>query len=212
MEKVPGESAYQVFVAQDGDKNYVEPETGKYKMTFSASYTDEYERTFTDEDNASFEVQVYDKFWRWLFWLLLVILIIIIITAIRNHAVLPAAIYLSAKRSCHSIKISGNSVLLSTDLYPGEIRCEAKACTPLKNRTKTIAAFEVKSIKAAGSVNWFEIDGTRFKKAKNGKYINSDGETAEQMKPLIRVSDDTELKWNTNRHTVSGRIYINHND
>ena len=69
----------------------------------------------------------------------------------------------------------------------------------------------MKDLKPIGSVNWYEIDGSRFKKV-NGKYVNDDGETISQVKPKIRVSDDTELKWNTNRHTVTGRIYINHND
>ena len=122
-----------------------------------------------------------------------------------------AAVFLKIKHTCHTVKINGTSIGLSTDLYPGEIRCEAKACTPLKDRGKTTAAFEIKDIKPIGSVNWYEIDSTRFKKV-NGKYVNDDGETISQIKPKLRVSDDTELKWNTNRHTVTGRIYINHND
>ena len=81
----------------------------------------------------------------------------------------------------------------------------------MKDRGKPTAGFEIKDIRPIGSVNWYEIDGSRFKKT-NGRYVNDDGETISQVKPKIRVSDDTELKWNTNRHTVTGRIYINHND
>lgn len=210
-EPIQGESAYNVYIAQDENGKYIEPETGKYKLNASATYIDEYGEETTAKDDVSFEIQWYSKFWRWLLWILIILAIIIIIIMILNHPTLPSAVFLKIKHTCHTVKINGTSIGLSTDLYPGEIRCEAKACTPLKDRGKTTAAFEIKDIKPIGSVNWYEIDSTRFKKV-NGKYVNDDGETISQIKPKLRVSDDTELKWNTNRHTVTGRIYINHND
>lgn len=211
VEPIKGESAYNVYLAQDENGNYIEPKTGAYDLKASATYIDEYGKETPAEDTTSFEIQWYSKFWRWLLWLLIAAIIVFIILFILNRPALPSSIYLNIKRTCQAVKINGTSVGLSTDLYPGEIRCEAKACTPLKDRTKTTAAFEVKDLKPIGSVNWYEIDGSRFKKV-NGKYVNDDGETISQVKPKIRVSDDTELKWNTNRHTVTGRIYINHND
>lgn len=210
-EPIQGESAYNVYIAQDENGKYIEPETGKYNLNASATYIDEYGEETTAKDDVSFEIQWYSKFWRWLLWILIILAIIIIIIMILNHPTLPSAVFLKIKHTCHTVKINGTSIGLSTDLYPGEIRCEAKACTPLKDRGKTTAAFEIKDIKPIGSVNWYEIDSTRFKKV-NGKYVNDDGETISQIKPKLRVSDDTELKWNTNRHTVTGRIYINHND
>ena len=210
-EPIQGESAYNVYIAQDENGKYIEPETGKYKLNASATYIDEYGEETTAKDDVSFEIQWYSKFWRWLLWILIILAIIIIIIMILNHPTLPSAVFLKIKHTCHTVKINGTSIGLSTDLYPGEIRCEAKACTPLKDRGKTTAAFEIKDIKPIGSGNWYEIDSTRFKKV-NGKYVNDDGETISQIKPKLRVSDDTELKWNTNRHTVTGRIYINHND
>lgn len=210
-EPIQGESAYNVYIAQDENGKYIEPETGKYKLNASATYIDEYGEETTAKDDVSFEIQWYSKFWRWLLWILIILAIIIIIMMILNHPTLPSSIYLNIRRTCHTVKINGTSIGLSTDLYPGEIRCEAKACTPLKDRGKPTAGFEIKDIRPIGSVNWYEIDGSRFKKT-NGRYVNDDGETISQVKPKIRVSDDTELKWNTNRHTVTGRIYINHND
>lgn len=206
----PTDSSYYVYIGSDENGNYAEPSTGKYKMQASATFVDEYGNSFSDEDTASFEIQRYSKFWKWLFWALILIALIILIMMILNHPTLPSSIYLNVKRSCQVVKINGTSIALSTDLYPGEIKCEAKACTPLKDRGKPTAAFEVKGLRPIGSVNWYEIDGSRFKKV-NGKYVNGDGETIEQVKPRVRISDDTELKWNTNRHTVTGKIYINHN-
>ena len=210
-EPIQGESAYNVYIAQDENGKYIEPETGKYNLNASATFIDQYGEETTAKDDVSFEIQWYSKFWCWLLWILIILAIIKIIIMILNHPTLPSAVFLKIKHTCHTVKINGTSIGLSTDLYPGEIRCEAKACTPLKDRGKTKAAFEIKDIKPIGSVNWYEIDSTRFKKV-NGKYVNDDGETISQIKPKLRVSDDTELKWNTNHHTVTGRIYINHND
>lgn len=207
----PTDSSYYVYIGSDENGNYVEPSTGKYKMQASATFVDEYGNSFSDEDAASFDIQRYSKFWQWLFWVLILIAIIILIMMILNHPTLPSSIYLNVKRTCQPVKINNTSIGLSTDLYPGEIKCEAKACTPLKDRGKPTAAFEVKGLRPIGSVNWYAIDESKFKKV-NGKYLNEDGETIEQVKPRVRISDNTELSWNTNRHTVTGRIYINHNE
>lgn len=210
-EPVPGESAYYVYIAQDENGTYAEPKTGKYSLKASATYTDEYGKETHAEDDASFEIQTYSKFWRWLLWVLIIAIILIIIMMILNHPTLPSAVYLNIRKTSHRVKINGNSVGLSSDLYAGEIKCEAKACTPLRIRGKTTAAFDVKNIRPLGSVDWYEIDGSRFKKV-NGKYVNEDNETIDKVKPSVRISDDTELRWKTNRHTITGRIYINHND
>lgn len=210
-ETVAGASAFDIYLGQQEAGEGPAPDTGKYHLTASAVFTDEYGEEHTAADTVTFEIQRYSKFWRWLLWILILLALLVLIMMILNHPVMPSAIYLNIKRTCHTVKINGTSVGLSTDLYPGEIKCEAKACTPLKNRGKTTAAFEIKGLKPIGSVNWYEIDGSRFKKV-NGRYVNDDGETIEQVKPRVQVSDDTELKWNTNRHTITGRIYINHNE
>ncbi len=210
-EPVFGESAVNVYIGQDADGNYVEPEMKKYKLDVNATYIDENGKQLTATDDAKFEVQWYSAFWKWLIWVLLLLLLIIIILLILNHPSLPSSIYLKTKNTCNPVKINGNIIGLSSNLYQGEIKCEAKACTPFKIKGSQNARFEINKLKPAGSVNWYEIDGYRFKKS-GGKYLNDDGETIDNIKPKIQVSDDTELKWNTNRHTVTGRIYINHRD
>lgn len=211
-EAVPEESAYDIYIAKDEGDKYSAPKTGKYKIIASATYVDEIgKETAAKDTSASFEIQKYSKVWKWLFWAIVLLIIIVIITAFLNHPVMPTNIYLKANRICNPMRTSGNMVRLSTDMYPGELRCEAKPCTPFKKRGKTTASFVVKSVKAIGGVNWFEIDGQRFNKEK-GRYRNEDGETIEQVKPRISVSDYTDLKWNTNIHTVTGVVYINHKD
>lgn len=210
-EPIQGESAYNVYIAQDESGKFIKPKTGNYKLHASATYTGEYDNDESAEANASFDIQWYSKFWRWLLWILIILAIIIIILLVLNHPTLPSSLYLYAKKTSNVIKTNGTVINLSSDLYPGEIRCEAKACTPLKDRGKTTASFEVKDIKPLGSVLWYEIDNSKFKKV-NGKYVNEDNETIDQVKPKIRVSDETELKWKTTSRTVTGKIYINHNN
>ena len=214
-EAAPDESAYYIYICQDDSGNFIEPETGSYDFKVTGTFTDEHARELTASDDGDFNVERYDKFWRWLFWILLLLLLLIIIWIILNHPVLPKVIYMNfpKSRSTNKVRANGTKLNLSTDLYPGELRCEAKACTPLRNSGKKSAKFRLRSISAIGSVVWYEIDGTRFKKGNNGKYVNDDGETVDQMKPLITVTDETEFKWYTNSHGAArGIIYINHND
>ncbi len=69
-EPINGESAYYVYIAQDESGAYVEPETGKYKLTANVAYTDEYGDVTEEDDSVSFEVQTYGRFRRILLWIL----------------------------------------------------------------------------------------------------------------------------------------------
>lgn len=55
-EPLPSESAYMFYIGQDEKGEYVAPETGDYKMTFTATYTSEGGNDVNAEDNASFGV------------------------------------------------------------------------------------------------------------------------------------------------------------
>lgn len=213
-EIVPGKSAVNVYVGYKESGEFVEPETGNYKFSVKATMTDEYGQVMNGASEAEFDVQTFSKFWLWLFWLVLILVLLFIILSILNRPTLPGAIYLdiAQNHSCQPVKKNGNMISLSSDLYPGELRCEAKACTPLKNRGKKTAKFKIKKMMPLGSVSWFEIDGTRFTKGSNGKYHNDEGETLDSQKQLITVGDETEIRWKTNSHTVTGNIYINHNN
>lgn len=89
---LPNESAYVVYVAQDKNGKYVEPETGAYILKAQASYVDEYGSTHTADDSAMFEIQTYDKFWRWLFWILIILVLILLWLFFMTRKVLPKKI------------------------------------------------------------------------------------------------------------------------
>lgn len=210
----PEESAYYIYICKDESGAFIKPESGSYKIDVNASFTDEQQRTLDAHDSEKFEIQKYDKFLVYLFWIFLILLILIIVWLILNHPVLPKSIYMNLPRQhvTNRVSVNGTRLGLSTSLFPGELKCEAKACTPLRNRSKRTAKFKIKSMSVLGSVTWFEIDGIRYTKGNNGKYVNNDGETVEESKPMIVVSDETEFRWFTNAHgTATGTIYINHN-
>ena len=93
VEMIPGGSAYNVFIAQDENGNYIEPTTGKFKMTASATYVDEDGKEVkAKEDNISFEVQKYSQIFRILFWLAIILIIILIWLMFMLQKVLPKSV------------------------------------------------------------------------------------------------------------------------
>lgn len=90
-EAVPGESAFNVYIGQDGKGKYVEPETGKYTLDFKGTtYTDEAGNKHTASDTVvEFEIQKYSKFWRVFMWILIILIIIAIWLIFMSQKVLP---------------------------------------------------------------------------------------------------------------------------
>lgn len=90
-EPIFGESAYNIYIAQDESAKYIEPETGKYQLSITATYTDEYEETIpSNTEKTTFEIQKYSKLLRNLITLgiiLLVLIILAIITIILHKIV-----------------------------------------------------------------------------------------------------------------------------
>lgn len=211
IEKKADESAFYIHIGRDENGNFVEPETGSYKLNATATYVDEYGNNAKGSSSVRFDIQTYSKMWKWLFWILLLLMIIAVITAILNHATLPNSIYLELPKTKTSplVKRSGNMLSLSTDTYPSELRCEAKACTPMKNSRKKTAKFRVKNLKALGSVEWYEINGIRYKKAGGNKYVDENGKTVSEKKPLATVNNGTEIKWKTVSGIRTGIVHIN---
>lgn len=91
-EMIPGESACNVYIAQDESGKYIKPETGNYKLIVNASYTDEFGTTLEGTADAKFEVRTYDKFWKWLFWIGIFAIILAIWLLIMSQKVLPKKI------------------------------------------------------------------------------------------------------------------------
>lgn len=91
-EMVPGESAYNIYIAEDQSGKFVEPDVGKYEFKVKATFIEEFGRKLEGEDKGKFDVQTYDKFWIWLFWILIFAVIFAIWFAIMSQKVLPKKI------------------------------------------------------------------------------------------------------------------------
>lgn len=211
VEIKPDESSFYIYIGSDESGSFVEPETGSYKLKASAAYIDEYGNNVSDSSDVRFDIQIYSKVWKWLFWIFLIVLLIALIAMILNKATLPNSIYMEIPKAKTSplVKRNGNMLSLSTDTYPGELRCEAKACTPLKNSRKKNAKFRVKDIKPLGSVEWYEINGMRYKKSGGSKFVDGDGKTILDKKSPITISNGSEIKWKTVSGVRTGIVHIN---
>ena len=208
VKPISGESACEILIGYDENGKYRQPNCGSYKLDAKATFVDEFGQEVSDTDKIGFDVQKYSAIWRWLKWILILLALLALITYILNRPTLPNSIYMNIHKGSHLLKRNGTIINLSTDLHMGELRCEAKPCTPLKNKGKPIAKFKIKRMIPRGDVLWYEIDGSRFTKNGN-KYVNDEGETAESTV----ISDETEVRWKTNNSSsvAKGTVYINHN-
>lgn len=92
-EPIKGESAYNIYIAQDESGQYLEPETGKYKLDISATYTDKYgEEIQSKPDSVSFEIQKYHKILRILFWIIIILVLLAIWLICMLQKSLPKSI------------------------------------------------------------------------------------------------------------------------
>lgn len=82
LEPLPGESAYNIYISQDKNGKYVEPNTGKYKLTAKAAYDDGFVSEVSKPDKVSFEIQTYTLLQRWLSIIGIILLILIILAII----------------------------------------------------------------------------------------------------------------------------------
>ena len=98
VEKLAGQSAYNVYVGQDGNGGFVQPETGGYDMKFNVVYTDEHGETAEKNDEVSFDIQTYSKWIKILIITAIVLGILALIAWFLLHPVLPKRVYLIGDR------------------------------------------------------------------------------------------------------------------
>lgn len=94
IETIAGESAYNVYISQDESGKYIEPETGKYRLTASATYVDEYGKESTAKaESVDFEIAKYGAFLSWLiknlWWILIIIALFLLWLFYMTRKVLP---------------------------------------------------------------------------------------------------------------------------
>lgn len=94
-EMIPGESAYNIYIAQDESGKFVEPKVGGYTLKMNATYVDEYQKEhLSNEEKVSFDIEKYEKWKKILAIILIILLILALIAAWLFHPVLPKKIIL----------------------------------------------------------------------------------------------------------------------
>lgn len=176
-EPIPGESAYNVYIAQDEKGNYTEPETGKYTLTATATYSGEYVKEIIAEDSASFEIQKYSKFWRWLLWVLIILLLLALWLIYMLQKVLPKSIIKGSasfntmssgeldssfvdveyRRKGKSLTISGSSAVESTEQCSASFEIRAVDNRFTSSKRRRIAIIDIDS-----PCDEIKIAGTKF--------------------------------------------------
>lgn len=207
-ERIQGESAYNVYIAQDENGQYTEPETGKYKLSVSATYADEYGEETTAKDDSSFEIQKYSKFWRWLKWVIIILSIIGLLAFILTRKSFPNRIAFVEEQGHNRTRTrkmrfkSRRKIVIP--IYSA-LTLNVKEETRLYQRFSKSASIRVDSIdKPKSTVSSFSIRGMEYSSG-NG-FKNSLGNSFNGV-----ITDGTRISvtFNDGSGTIRGIIKIN---
>lgn len=207
-EVIHGASAYNIYISQDSTGRYVEPDTGKYKLTAAASYTDGFgKKTDSGTDGISFEIQRYAKFLRWLMWLLIVLVVILLIVFILTRKAWPKEMYFSCPKGTGKINI-GKSINLVSNIFPNVLLCTAEKSSILMKKYGKTASVKIVKVEPAFNVKMFKIgSGNTF--VKDGtKYIDSKGNEFREV--FVRHNTKITVEFSQkNKQPISGKICMN---
>lgn len=210
-EIIPGESAYNVYIAQDESGQFVEPDVGSYKLKISATYVDEYQKEHTsNEAKVSFDIEKYEKWKKVLAIIILILLILALIAAWLLHPVLPKKIILASEngaftKNCPISKVPGRYDLTAVAISgkPAVVRDMRNSwimsiISPKRQNYKLLNP-------RSTNVRDLTVDGIQY--TFNGsKMYDAEGEVVES----IKISN-SDISWQETRNnrSFSGEIRIN---
>lgn len=187
VEQIPGESAFNVYIGQDENGEYVKPDSGKYTVKAEANIPDEYGRPLSADDEDKYEVHGYSSIWRWLIYLVILAALLIAIIIILNLPAWPRRMRFVVEKPKvdEGLKVSINKIK-STGMkivpYEDAIRCKAKKNSKVKDKlfkpkSMSIVAYdftseEVRQFKVGGRVYSDAGDGFKCKGAENEVIYN----------------------------------------
>lgn len=200
IEPIPGESAYYVYIAQDEAGTFVKPATGRFKVTASVVYVDEYgKENKSNSDKVSFEIQTYPRIYKILFWSFVFLVLFLAWLLFMLQKVLPKKIErdtasfttmssgefdanfvnVEYRRKGKSLSISGSNAVDYTEQCSASFSLKAidNHFTPSRKRRVAITGInsccdEVK-ISSTKYINYEGrwIKATDLRKAETGKEI-----------------------------------------
>ncbi len=203
---VQGESAFDVYIGQRGENEISEPERGRYEMSVSAVFTDEYGRQTSDEDGEVFEVRSYSFIWRWLKWVVAAGILILLILFILTRKAWPKRMYLKTRGQFNSINI-GKRMNIASCLNPDVLVCTAEKGSRLYQRKGTRACVKIIAVEPAYDVMTFKIGtGPEYTRLSDEGFVDNMGRP---FKPTIIRHNSSVSITRRKRPEIRGKIIMN---
>lgn len=207
-EPIKGESAFNIYIAQDENGQYVEPETGGYSLDLSATYEDEYGRESSAKDDVSFDIERYSKMWVWLIRLIIAAAILALIIFLLTRKAWPWKLTFieekpDGKTKKHKVSIgSGGKGIKVFPVYSALSVTGEKKSKVYQKFSKS-ACFYAKELKPKHTVSSFKINGIEYN---SPEYKDSMGNP---FSGDIRSDTRIEVSFNDGHGTIAGRLLIN---
>ena len=205
---IPGESAYEIYVGQDEEGNYVEPARGDYKITVNGKTVDEYGREMTAEDSETVLIRRIPVILVKIGWLLAILIILALTAFILTRKAWPKTMYFIEDEYSYPIKLSGGSkctINLVSDEYSGVLNCTVKKNSRLYQRNSRSASILIVDIAPDYDVKSVDLDSDIYVK-QGDTFKNSSGEAFEGA---TRVGHGFEVKVNMKNNVIKGTIGMN---
>ncbi|MCR5034355.1 MAG: VWA domain-containing protein [Clostridia bacterium] len=209
VEPVSGESAVDIYLGQDENGNYIEPEKGKYKATINAAYTEKLHDPSKNSDKTKFQISGIPKILWYLERIIPLLILLLLLLWLLLHKAFPKKVYFNDKRGASKIKVKSKAVNLSSNAYPSEITCDAEKVTRFVGKGKKSAKFAIKNINPDPAVQSFSIGvGKEFVRDGTGQFVDTFG-TPLSNKTKLTIRNGTEITWRKAGKKRTGTITIN---
>ena len=202
---LPGESAYEIYIATDEAGNFVDPETGKYTIDAYANLKDEYGRDIKADDKANFDIRKHSKMWVYLRWIILLAIIIAIIAFILTRKAWPKRMFFVTDRKNGRITTNDNSNIVS-NAFPAILPCKMEKASNVYQRGKKTACVTVTKVTPSYQVISFKIGSSPEYTRSGSDFLDSNNK---EFTP-VTVRNNTRIKVERrNASTIEGTVYIN---
>lgn len=204
---LPGKSAYEIYIFENGDGSEAEVTTGHYTAKAYVEYKDEYEQVITDEDKLGFDVELYSIIWKWLIWLIILAAILLLIWFILSRKAWPKNMRFESTNSSKKAKISVNKTInIVSNAYPGVLPCSAEKNSTLYQRSKRTASVKITKVTPSFKVVSFRIGGSPTYTKENGVYRDSNGK---EFSPIVVRNNTKVIVEIKGGMPIEGIVYIN---
>ncbi|MEE1086671.1 MAG: vWA domain-containing protein [Schaedlerella sp.] len=222
-ELLPGESACNIYIGQNENGEYVEPETGSHTLKVEAMLLDEFERENSGKDTARFDIQTYSAIWRWLIYVVELGIILALLMFYMSRKVLPKGIILDRMEftvlgrpmdNGGEISYSRKGRSLSIDSIPVPHKMAAEChvvfslvpvdrrWTPSRSRRIGIVAVDAMGMGVTG----IKVDGVMFEKKMPDAIWVVRGSEEEAINEKVKNADIVvETKFSTLRCSLMHR-------